>query len=140
MTGAVSGSRGVTKILFDTQALVMWITGRPLPRKLQGLLEKSLGITIYISVVSAWEFLLKRRFRETGLSSEHIWEARKEMSAHLLPLDPEHIDMFSRLPPVKDHHDPFDRMLIAQAICERLPLAGGDERFRDYEQLTVFWQ
>jgi len=139
LTEAGSDS-SLSKLLFDTQALVMWITGQSLPRKLQSTLEGNPNVEIYVSVVSPWEFLLKRRFREIRLEISHIWKAMAEMNARLLQIEPEHINTYARLPVFSDHADPYDRMLIAQALSEKVPLAGGDSRFKGYPDLHLIWK
>lgn len=61
------------------------------------------------------------------------------MDAILLPISFEHLEELSRLPTFTDHRDPFDRMLIAQAISEDLMMLSADTRFTKYKRLRVLW-
>ena len=54
----------------------------------------------------------------------------KENEIELLPVEPEHIFNLSKIP--KHHGDPFDRMLISQAMVEDMTIVTADRRFLDY--------
>jgi PIN domain nuclease of toxin-antitoxin system len=123
-------------VLFDTQALVFWIAGVPLPKKVEVLVEE--GVTIYVSTLAPWELLMKRQFRGIGFTMDHFWKAINEIGARLLTLEGIHVDTYAKLPVYEDHRDPFDRMLIAQAMSEDLTLISSDRRFREYE-VPVIW-
>ena len=58
-----------------------------------------------------------------------------EFGADVLPLEMAHIEIFSRLP--LRHRDPFDRLIIAQAVAERLTVVTRDRAFRIYDDLSV---
>lgn len=125
----------IVKVLFDTQALVFWIAGVSFPKKAEEVVAEA---DIYISALTPWELLLKRQFRGIGFTMEHFWKALREIGAVLLPLEGTHVNAYSVLPFIKDHRDPFDRMLIAQAQSEGLALISSDRRFREYD-LRVIW-
>jgi PIN domain nuclease of toxin-antitoxin system len=65
-----------------------------------------------------------------------ILEACKESGIALLEITLEHAATAAALP--RGHRDPFDRMLIAQAIVERLTTVTDDAAFRRYKRLRVF--
>ena len=65
--------------------------------------------------------------------------AMTSMGASLLPIRFSHLDELSKLPFRADHKDPFDRMLIAQALAEDLAIVSGDTRFTSYNRLRVIW-
>jgi len=46
----------------------------------------------------------------------------------------EHLLTFADITPASDHNDPFDRMIIAQAIAERMPLISSDTKFHHYRK------
>ena len=58
----------------------------------------------------------------------------------VIPFTPSHVQQLFNLP--LHHREPFDRMLIATAIAENIPLVGGDARFSAYKQqgLSVIWK
>lgn len=58
-----------------------------------------------------------------------------EFEAEVLPLEMAHIEIFSRLPLL--HRDPFDRLMIAQAVAEGLTVVTRDRAFRLYDDLSV---
>ena len=55
----------------------------------------------------------------------------------VLPFTADHAYRLFGLP--LHHRDPFDRQIIAQALCENLPLVTPDERLRTYEGLKIIW-
>ncbi len=62
-------------------------------------------------------------------------EAVRELSAELLPIDLAHIDTLSNLP--LHHRDPFDRLLISQALTEGLTVVTNDRAFAAYDGLNI---
>jgi PIN domain nuclease of toxin-antitoxin system len=74
-----------------------------------------------------------------GVSAAQVEGSIQAMNAILLPITFQHLEELSRLPSYPDHRDPFDRMLIAQALAEGLPIVSGDMRFADYKRLRVIW-
>lgn len=121
-------------ILLDTQALVRWMDDR-VPRRLSRLLQKQ-QTRIAISIITPWEIAMKRQL---GLQPVEIDEAIERIGARLLTVQLTHIQTLASLPTPKNHRDPFDRMLIAQAITEGYVIASADERFHLYPNLNVIW-
>lgn len=90
---------------------------------------------IYLSVVSVWEILVKQRLGKLPLPRETDPAAflRRERVRHgieILNLDEEAVGTLSRLPDY--HRDPFDRMLICQAISAAMILLTPDAQIRRY--------
>ncbi len=119
----------MSRLLVDTHVLLWWLTN-----------DSSLSPTArteiadpenepLVSIASLWEIAIKRSlgklsapddlpdrianegFSWLSLSAEHAWEVRK------LPMH---------------HRDPFDRLLVAQALIERLPVITADPRLQPY--------
>ena len=134
--GFSSGPRTILKVLFDTQALVLWIAGVPLPGKVEALAHEN--VAIYLRVLAPWELLIKSQFRGIGFTMEHFWRAFHEIGATLLSLEGTHLEAYAELPALANHRDPFDRMLIAQAKAEGLTIVSGNSRFRSYG-VPVIW-
>ena len=118
-------------ILLDTQALLRWLDDR-VPRRLARLLVKPKTI-IAVSIVTSWEIAMKPQL---GFRPAQIAEAIEGIGARLLPVQLAHVEKLESLPSPRD---PFDRMLIAQALSERYAIASGDERFSLYPGLNVIW-
>ena len=73
---------------------------------------------------------------ELGSSIQYLLDEVREQRFELLQLRPEHLLALGRLE--RHHRDPFDRLLIAQGIAERLPVATSDPSFSKYP-VEVFW-
>ena len=74
-----------------------------------------------------------------GMSIADIETGIGNLRAVLLPIKFAHLDELSRLPMFENHRDPFDRMLIAQAISEDVSIVSSDMRFDAYKRLRVLW-
>jgi len=108
------------KFLLDTH-FILWlpIGGRGVTRSARALLNDSANEFVF-SVASLWEIALKRaRYRGTFAFDPRV--IRREMIENgyeELPILSQHVLGMEALPPI--HNDPFDRLLIAQAIVERI--------------------
>jgi PIN domain nuclease of toxin-antitoxin system len=122
-------------MLIDAHALLWFITGnrKRISKELQARIEAEATV---VSAASLWEIAIKAslgkldapydlpdRVRQLGfdflhVTSEHAWQVRQ------LPFH---------------HRDPFDRLLIAQAQIERLPILTADPSFAAYE-VTAVWE
>ena len=95
--------------------------------------------TIYLSAVSAWEIIVKHRLGRLPLADlPHIY-IPAERSRHgilSLPLDEEAVCALTKLPAL--HSDPFDRMLVCQAIAHGLTLLTPDAQIHRYP-VNVKW-
>lgn len=85
-----------------------------------------------LSVLSYWEVLMKTMNGKLDVGDPRVWwtDALDQLAARPLPLRPEHAADLYGLPPI--HKDPFDRMLIAQAIAEDLELVTTDRDIPKY--------
>jgi len=94
---------------------------------------------LYFSLVSLWEFAIKiksGKLNALGSSVAYIRSEMENYSMQLLPIRYEHILQLESLP--VHHSDPFDRLLIAQAISESLPILTHDEKFSLYS-VKLIW-
>lgn len=121
-------------MLIDTHVLLWFLAGdrRRLHRELRARIEAGAAM---VSVASIWEIAIK-----TGLgrleAPDDLPERVERLGFELLPVAADHTWRVRRLP--RHHGDPFDRLLIAQAQAERLPVATADPVFDDYD-VTVVW-
>ena len=85
-----------------------------------------------ISVVSYWEVMLKSMKGALDVGDPRAWwrDALDQLAARPLTLRPEHIAGVYALPPF--HKDPFDRVLIAQAIADGLKFVSNDAEIAKY--------
>jgi PIN domain nuclease of toxin-antitoxin system len=94
---------------------------------------------IYFSLVSLWEIAVKMKIGKlntAGSSVSYIRDEMEEYGMELLPVRYEHILQLERLP--LHHSEPFDRLLIAQAIAESLPILTHDAAFPAYA-VKLIW-
>lgn len=92
------------------------------------------GTDLVLSVVSPWEIAIKWRIGKLPLPDHpRIWTERflRETDAVLLPIVLEHTVRVADLP--EHHGDPFDRLLIAQAQVEEIPIVTTDRSFAQYD-------
>ena len=123
------------RLLLDTNAFLRWIAGGRVPRSVERVMRRR-DTECVVSVVTGWETTMKPKL---GLNARDFEAALSKISAALLPIKFKHLDELSRLPSYEDHRDPFDRMLIAQALAEGLAVITSDGRFADYRPLQVIW-
>lgn len=94
---------------------------------------------LYLSAVSAWEIAVKHQAGRLDLDSEPdrlIPEARELHGVLALPFDEESALHLGRLPQL--HRDPFDRMLICQALVNGLAILTPDDTMRRYPVRTLW--
>ena len=94
---------------------------------------------LYFSLVSLWEIAVKMKIGKlntVGSSVTYIRDEMAEYGMELLPIRYEHILQLEQLP--LHHSEPFDRLLIAQAVAESLPILTHDEKFPLYP-VKLIW-
>ena len=120
------------KFLLDTH-FILWlpIGGRGISRSARALLDSSAN-EILFSAASLWEIALKRaRYRGTfGFDPREIRMRMFENGYEELPISGKHVLGVDALAPI--HKDPFDRLLIAQAIVEGITLLTVDATVAQY--------
>jgi PIN domain nuclease of toxin-antitoxin system len=93
----------------------------------------------YLSVISAWEIAIKYGLKTLSLPEPVQFFLRRARALHKiesLDLDEEAIVQLPRLPRL--HRDPFDRMLVCQAIAEGMAILTPDEMIRQYPVRTIW--
>ena len=127
------------RLLLDTHTLMWWAgKSKRLPTKVRDLLEDSTN-EVFISVANAWEMQIKAQLGKLTLHKPWSEVVRDQMTTNgfrLLHAELPHIEVLDSLP--FHHKDPFDRLLIAQAIHENLTLVSNDPKFPSYP-VTLLW-
>jgi len=127
------------KLLLDTHAF-LWInedSGRLSPTVKN--LCSSGEHEYYLSMASPWEMQIKSQLGKLSLAmpvEELVDKNRQDNNIQLLPIDLTHIAYLKQLP--AHHKDPFDRIIIAQAIIEGLTVVTVDHAFADYS-VPIIW-
>jgi len=127
------------KLLLDTCAFLWLILGA------EALTDRAKDLfadpdnEVFLSVVSAWEIAVKHALGRLALPEEprlYVPEQRERHGIQSLPLDEQSALQVSALPGI--HGDPFDRMLISQALINGLTILSPDELIRKYP-VRVLW-
>lgn len=127
------------RLLLDTQAFLLLIHNTAaIPNRALDAITDAQN-TRYLSIVSPWELQIKIGTGKIKLSRTVEQAVQSEVdrgTLHILPITLAHIDELSRLP--SHHRDPFDRILVAQALREGLTLVTGDQTIARYP-VTCLW-
>ena len=121
------------KILLDTNVFLWAITDDVRLRKPQREAFMDEGNDLYLSVASVWEILIKTGLGKLPMPLPAANYVHKQMERNRiapLGIQSHHLAALEELPPL--HRDPFDRMLLAQAKSEGIPLMTGDRALRRY--------
>jgi PIN domain nuclease of toxin-antitoxin system len=121
------------RFLLDTHTFIWFVTDSlRLSIKAKKLIEDDYNEKI-LSVVSIWEMAIKHSVGKLSFDIPFPQFIEREMrlnSMDLLPIEVSHINIVSTLP--LHHRDPFDRLLIAQALFENMPILSVDIAFDAY--------
>jgi PIN domain nuclease of toxin-antitoxin system len=121
------------KLLLDTHAFLWWIRD---DESLSARARKAIASErthCFLSVASCWEMAIKKSLGKLEIPEPIDGFVAEQLSANrftLLPIDLRHVSHVSRLP--FHHRDPFDRLLVAQAMEESLTIASADPIFHKY--------
>jgi PIN domain nuclease of toxin-antitoxin system len=119
----------MTRVLLDTHALVWWLEAKEnLSRKAKEIIEESATV-VFVSAASGWELAIKTqigKFKPAQLVKGFEKEIEKEGFIEL-PVSMKHALLAGSLDSA--HKDPFDRLLIAQAQVEEVPIVSNDKLF-----------
>ncbi len=121
------------RLLLDTHVLLWWQADDPrLPRRMDRLILDPAN-EIFFSSVSLWEMAIKRSLGKlafTGTLSGFADKIRTNQGFLHLPLEVPHLERLESLP--HHHRDPFDRLLIAQAIELKAAAITNDPAWKGY--------
>lgn len=131
-----SGAGARSAHLLDTSTL-LWALGDPerLSPRARRLVDAGENV---VSVASYWEVVIKTQKGLLSIPDLSTWWRRATdlTAARLLPVRPSHITALAALPMI--HKDPFDRILIAQAVAEGLGFVTNDGMVGDYPVQTMW--
>jgi PIN domain nuclease of toxin-antitoxin system len=123
------------RYLLDTNAFLFVITGSPrLSKKAQSIVQDGEN-EIVVSAVSFWEIALKHAVGKlllNGVTPEELPGVAEKLEFSMIGIEPDDAGSFNRLPAGGIHKDPFDRMLIWQALRRKLPIISCDRNFKEY--------
>jgi PIN domain nuclease of toxin-antitoxin system len=121
------------RLLLDTHALLWWMTDDPHLSKLARVLIADEANISVVSAVSAWEIATKVRLGRLPTAANLVRNFSLDLTRErieILPISAAHGLRAGSLP--GPHKDPFDRMLIAQALAEDVPIVSNDKALDGY--------
>jgi PIN domain nuclease of toxin-antitoxin system len=118
------------RLLLDTHALLWWLAADDRLGLQARQLVKDPGNDVLVSVVSLWEIVVKVRVGKLEVDIADVVAAVPRSGFAVLPIATPHLTALARLP--IHHRDPFDHMLLAQAIAEDLSFISEDRNARQY--------
>ncbi|MFN3650987.1 MAG: type II toxin-antitoxin system VapC family toxin [Armatimonadota bacterium] len=127
------------RLLLDTHALLWFALG---DGRLSAVARQQIAAPdnqVLVSPASYWEIAIKISLGKYVLNEPYrafMYEAIQGNGFEILPILPEHTGVLTTLP--FHHRDPFDRLLIGQAIAELVPLVSGDASLDRYP-VTRIW-
>jgi PIN domain nuclease of toxin-antitoxin system len=118
------------RLLLDTHALLWWLSGDRRIEGKAGDLIADPANDVAVSTVSFWEIVVKVRIGKLEADIMTIIAAVETQGFEILDIRPKHLEELVRLP--QHHRDPFDHLLIAQAIAEDMTFLSEDQHAVSY--------
>ena len=118
----------------DTNVLLWYFWGSPRVNPIKQLIESE-ETNVYFSSASLWEIALKVRNGKLMVDPVLLRSFAKRYAFIELPMTGDHIEAYLKLPNL--HKDPFDHMLLAQAITSPMRLITDDALLADYSSLVM---
>ncbi|MGA8410006.1 MAG: type II toxin-antitoxin system VapC family toxin [Candidatus Acidiferrales bacterium] len=125
------------RLLLDTVVLIFAVESPERLTKCATTLLQNTENILELSAISLSEIAIEAARVRLRLSAADTQHALEDLDRRILPYTAHHAFYLFDLPP--HHADPFDRQIIAQAVCERIPVITCDEKFALYKNLTVLW-
>ena len=118
------------QLLLDTHALIWWLANNPtLSDNAKDIIADPNNL-VFVSAASAWEIAIKKTLGKLQVPNDLAAQIKQKRFISL-PISIDHAVMVETLPLY--HQDPFDRILIAQAVYEKLTIITRDLKFKVYE-------
>ncbi len=127
------------RFLLDTRVFLWWVKGASNLTKAAHQAISNTSNECYLSLASCWEMAIKSslgKLRLTRPIETFVSDQLRANNFKLLNIELRHITKIEKLP--FHHRDPFDRLLIAQAITDKLTLITAESVFADYG-LKLLW-
>ncbi len=125
------------RLLLDTHALLWYLaTPEKLPLAAHRAIQASEN-EVYASLASAWEISIKVAIGRLEFDAQGLERALPAVGVEPLDISLRHAARVATLAP--HHKDPFDRMLVAQALCESMTLVSRDRELEKYG-VGVLWR
>lgn len=126
------------RVLLDTQ--IVYLAYRGEVQRFSAAVRDLLGnpdTVRLISVVSIIEIAVKHSIGKLDMDQDALQDAIRDLRLTEIPFESAHAFAMFSLP--LHHRDPFDRMILATAMAEKLPIVTGDRIFRRYSGVKITW-
>lgn len=125
--------------LFDTHALVFWNNKETVSEDFINFFDKQEQQgCLYISSISFWEVTLLVKRNKLAISDVHVWKNEILENTNIHLTDPSAAEMIDSVLLPDIHKDPFDRLLIAQAIRNNFLIVTKNQNIQKYD-VEIFW-
>jgi len=125
------------RLLLDTATVIYAVEFPERLSRRAATAVRNLDNALELSAVSVTEIAIKAASGKLAFSAVVLRNAMDDLGIRILPYNADHAFRMFELPRL--HNDPFDRQIIAQALCENISIVTPDEKFRLYEGITVVW-
>ncbi len=131
------------RFLMDTHCLLWFQNNNPnIPADVMDILQDTRN-AIFFSQISLYEIAIKQKTGKLSqflISIEELHEQALQDGFQFLPIQNAHLFNYNKIPLNEAHRDPFDRLLLATAYTEDIPILTADEKFHLYDDLIkVIW-
>jgi PIN domain nuclease of toxin-antitoxin system len=121
------------RVLLDTHVFLWVVSDSPrLNAKTRQMIDSA--VSIHVSSATIWEVAIKARLGKIGAIPEELLDEIEKCGFQELPVSGKHAVAVANLP--LHHADPFDRILVAQAVREQMRLLTSDSLLRIYSDLV----
>jgi len=119
--------------LLDTHTFLWFLEGNEKLSKKALVKMLDVNKKCYISIASLWEITIKLQLGklELNFDFDELTEYLKRNQIEILPIHFDHLKVLSELP--LHHRDPFDRIILSQAIAEKFTKISQDSSFKSYK-------
>lgn len=120
------------RLLIDTHVMLWWLRDVPKlgPRARAAIAEAT--VQPLVSIASFWELSIKARKFGRGELGTDLMKDAQASGFEILAIGSNHLAMLEALPRIEGHGDPFDHLIVAQAIAERALLMTSDRDLKAY--------
>jgi PIN domain nuclease of toxin-antitoxin system len=120
--------------LLDTHTLLWWLEDNPvLSTKAKKIISNPNNL-VFVSPVNSWEITIKKALGKL-IAPDNLEQVILKSGFDVLPINITHTIFIENLP--NHHEDPFDRLLIAQAMTEKLTIITRDSKIAQYQVPTI---
>ena len=118
------------RLMLDTHVLLRWLQDSPRLSQNARALIADPDHEVMVSLASPWELSVKHRIGKMQESGAEVMAALDEQGISVLDLKPEHLRVLEAMPLI--HRDPFDHLIIAQALAEHCVVITDDAQLPAY--------